>query len=97
MSIKILDIKGKRKVACPYCGFQAEIPLRTISMDKLRHMQYNKILHEWLQKKVGGSRITNARLIICPNCGNGFIGVDEFSILPEDIKKDLESEEKESS
>lgn len=77
--IKIIDVTGKKSITCPKCGFINDVPPRTISMKKLRHIQDVKQLCEW-HKKVGVPGIGNVRLMICLRCEQPIIGIDQFSI-----------------
>jgi DNA-directed RNA polymerase subunit RPC12/RpoP len=69
-SLEIIDISGKKEIECPHCGFLLKIQPRTISMEKLRHMEDVKQIVEWKKKH------TNADA----NCGKPIICKDEFSI-----------------
>ena len=86
--IEIVDITGKKSVNCINCNFQIDIPLREISMKKIRHMEETKAFAEWHKKNVGTTAVSNVRLVICPNCGQPMVCTDEFSIHVGDEKKE---------
>lgn len=81
LDLAIIDITDKKSIICPNCGSTQDIPLRTIGVEKLRHMQEVKRLFEWRKKHVPGLPcVGNARLMICLGCGQPIIGTDQFSL-----------------
>lgn len=67
---KIIDVTGKKSVNCPECGFAIDVPLREISMEKLRHIRDVKKVSELLKKTKAGKTVAlNTMILICPNCG----------------------------
>ena len=78
--IRIIDITDKKELLCPNCGFLIDIPPRTMSMNKLRHMQAVKWFSEWKKKQNVGHGIGNVRLLICPVCEQACVCKDRFSI-----------------
>ena len=80
-NIKIVDITDKEKLECPNCGFVIDVPPRTMSMDKLRHMQAVKWFAEWQKKHVPQAHgLSNVRMLKCPKCEQLTICKDRFSI-----------------
>jgi predicted RNA-binding Zn-ribbon protein involved in translation (DUF1610 family) len=79
--VKIVDISGKKSIDCPFCGFTLYFPPRTISMEKLEHMQDVNRSTEWRKKHISADiqGIANVRMLICTNCGKPIICKDEFS------------------
>lgn len=66
---EIIDTRGKKSINCPYCNAEVAVPLREISVEKLKHMQELNVYTEWRRKiEVNGGFIMNGRLIECPNC-----------------------------
>jgi DNA-directed RNA polymerase subunit RPC12/RpoP len=80
VELKIVDITNKRSLECPHCGFVIDIPPRTITMEKLRHMQEVKRYAEWRKKLGIGQGIGNVRVLLCPRCIRPTICTDQFSI-----------------
>ena len=80
-NIKIVDITNKKELVCPNCGFVIHIPPRTMSMEKLKHMQGVQWFAEWQKKHIPQTHgLSNVRLLICPKCEQPTICKDRFSI-----------------
>ena len=79
--IKIIDIKGKKSVNCPYCGFKIDVVPREISMEGLKHMKevekFGELHKKTVSKDIHG--LVNLRAGICPNCNKPIFFKDEFS------------------
>ena len=78
--IRIIDITDKKELLCPNCGFVIDIPPRTMSMEKLRHMQDVNRFAEWKKKHTKTHGVGNVRALRCPKCGEVTICKDRFSI-----------------
>lgn len=79
--IEIVDVTDKKKLECPHCGFEVNIPPRTMSMEKLRQMQSNKRFAAWQKRHVPKAQsVSNVRLLTCPKCEQATICKDRFSI-----------------
>jgi hypothetical protein len=79
VELKIVDVTGKKSIECPNCGFTIDIPPRTVSIEKLRHMHAVKRFAEW-QKNLGLHGLANVRVLLCPRCGEPTICTDPFSV-----------------
>ena len=77
---KIIDVTGKQSVNCPKCGFTIAISPRTISMEKLGHMNDVKKVSELLKKtEVDSEAASNPIILICPLCNYTIVCRDKFS------------------
>ena len=79
-SFKIVDITGKKKIKCPRCGLESNIPPRTLSKETLKHMQEVKDFVEWSKRATQGQGMGNVRLAMCPRCKQVMICTDKFSV-----------------
>jgi hypothetical protein len=79
--MQIIDVTDKKSIKCDGCGLIIPVPPRTISIEKMKHMQEVKRFAEWEEQKVKVNMgIGNVRcLIICPQCEQGIICTDQFS------------------
>ena len=73
-----IDLTGQRKINCPYCGEEAEIPHREITQEKLTHMRSVETLYKNMEGREF-PLIINFRWVICPVCKKMFIGKDKFT------------------
>jgi DNA-directed RNA polymerase subunit RPC12/RpoP len=79
----LVDMRGKKSINCPHCGFKIDIPLREISMSKLKHMaevkQFGKWTEQFRNKETIG--IGNSAVMICPQCNKPILCIDEFTTI----------------
>jgi len=78
--IKIVNIRGVKSFNCPYCGFPIDVPLITLGMEKLRHMQATQVFVKWQKQHGIGQGIGNVRILMCSRCETPIICTDRFSI-----------------
>ena len=91
-----IDISEKKRLTCTKCGYDIEIPPRTISMEKLEHMadveefssfSTGLVKDDLVEPEARHLSITNVRVMTCKNCGNIMPCFDEFSHISEDVGK----------
>jgi len=89
----LIDMRGKKSLTCPKCGFEEDLPPRTISSEELKRMadaEKDYSSNDELVTRVRNLKpglldvtIANSRKVICGTCGNVMIIFDEFSSLSE--------------
>ena len=79
-NVPIIDITNKESFKCPKYGFINRFPKRTISIQKLKHMQEAEGFAEWERKQgIKSAGIANPRLMVCLQCRELIICTDRFS------------------
>lgn len=82
----VVEVKGKKSMQCPNCGSSVDVPLKTVGMNKLRREQeLKRLVAEFKEKhaQVGFSIVSTTAYLMCPQCGQPILCVDEFTSISE--------------
>lgn len=76
----IVTVSDKNTVQCPNCGLVAKLPPRTISREKLKHMQDVQRFVELREQQKNRVGLGNVRMAICLRCKQMMICRDQFTV-----------------